>query len=355
MGVVAVVAIVVAPAASAARHETAAHGAEGGKTISPTTTSGHRVTFGIEPASASGPDGRPNFSIGVTPGGVLSDYAAVVNYSSQPLALQVYATDGVETNAGGFGLLAAGVKPTGVGTWISIPASDQTVHVPAESSTAPGQVVVPFTLHVPTSASPGDHVGGIVASLQTVGTNSSGQSVVLDQRVGSRVIASVVGPVQPALAVTDLHAAYEGTANPVGRGRVEISYVVRNTGNVDLSVTQTASVSELLGSTRTVRQPTISLLLPGASVAEHAVLASEWPEFLLHASVTAIGRPPAGSGAKSVETTSSVSVWAIPWVALAVIVAIVLAIVFGRRRRRRAGAGSGAAGHAASNKVEVGV
>lgn len=294
------------------------------------------MTFGIEPASATGPDGRPNFSFGVTPGGVLDDYAAVVNYSSQPLSLQVYATDGIETSSGGFGLLTAGTKPTGVGSWITIPPGDATVNVPPESSGAPGHVVVPLTVHVPANAAPGDHVGGLVASLQTVGTNASGQSVVLDQRVGSRVFVSVSGPVEPGLSVTELGASYLGTVDPVGKGSVEVRYVIRNTGNEDLAVSQSVAVSQIIGSTGHAKVPGISLLLPGASVTEHAVVTGLWPQFLLQAKVTAAGRPPAGSGAKPVAATASTGVWAVPWAAIAVIVLVVLAAFLFRRFRRRA-------------------
>lgn len=315
------------------------------------------MTFGIEPASAAGPDGRPNFSFGVTPGGVLDDDAAVVNYSSQPLSLQVYATDGVETSNGGFGLLAAATKPTGVGSWITIPPGDATVHVPPESSGAPGHVVVPLTLHVPADASPGDHVGGLVASLQTVGTNSSGQSVVLDQRVGSRVFVSVSGPARPGLTVTDVGASYRGTVDPVGKGTVDVRYVIRNTGNEDLAVSQSVAVSQVVGSTGHAEVPGIPLLLPGASVTEHATVTGLWPQFLLRAKVTAVGRPPANSGAKPVTATASAAVWAIPWPAIAVIglVALALLVLFLRRPRRRARSLPKDVGRPADERVEVGV
>lgn len=323
-------------------------------TITPGATSGGRVTFGIEPASATGPDGRPNFSFGVTPGGVLDDYAAVVNYSSQPLSLQVYATDAIETSTGGFGLLTAATKPTGVGTWISIPSGDATVDVPPEASGSPGHVVIPLSLHVPADASPGDHVGGIVASLQTVGTNSSGQSVVLDQRIGSRVFVTVAGPAKPGLAVEDVGASYEGTINPFGKGKVDVSYVVRNTGNEDLEVTQSVAVSQLFVSDGHAKVRSIPLLLPGASVTEHAVVTGLWPQFLLQATVTAVGHPPAGSGAKTVTATGSATVWAIPWPLIALVVLVLLLAYAIRRLRRRARARSSAT-PPSEDRVEVGV
>lgn len=324
-------------------------------TISPgSTAGGGRVTFGIEPASAGGPDGRSKFSFGVTPGGVLNDYAALVNYSSQPLSLQVYATDAIETSGGGFGLLTAATKPTGVGSWISIPAGDATVSVPPESSSSPGHVVIPLSVHVPANASPGDYVGGLVASLQTVGTNASGQSVVLDQRIGSRVFVTVSGPAKPALVVSDVSASYEGTVNPFGKGTVDVSYVVRNTGNEDLSVTQSVAVSQMVVSNGQAKVRSIPLLLPGASVTEHTVVTGLWPQFLLRATVTAVGHPPPGSGAPSVTATAGASLWAVPW-PLIVLVVLVLALWYVARRLRRRPRSRPAVVPPAEERVEVGV
>jgi hypothetical protein len=304
------------------------------------TNSSRRVTFGIEPASVNGADGRPNFSFGVTPGATLFDHVALVNYSTIPLSLQLYATDAVETSEGGFGLLPAAVRPTAVGSWITLPAGTSTVQVPAESGKSPGQVVIPFTVQTPIGAPPGDHVGGIIASLQTTGLNKSGQKVVLDQRIGTRVYLRVSGPLNPNVVLRDSKASYLGTLNPIGQGRVKVSYVVSNTGNVNLSlVDQSVSVSGLFGSKWRVGLPTIPLLLPGSSVPESVVVNGVWPEFLLHVTETADPRTLPGSTVPGLAAvTSTTSVWAIPWVLLVIIVLIALALflLLRARSRRRA-------------------
>ena len=93
------------------------------------------------------------------------------------------------------------------------------MQVPAQTPTGPGEVIEPIAVHVPLKAPPGDHVGGIVASLQTVGTNRSGQRVVLDQRVGTRVFVRVSGARWHRSSPSpDLHASYDGTLDPVGKG-----------------------------------------------------------------------------------------------------------------------------------------
>jgi len=316
-----------------------------------------RVTFGIEPASIGAI--RPNFSFSATPGAVVNDNVAAVNYSSVPLPLQIYATDAVETSGGGFGLLPANQKPTQVGSWITLPAGTATVQVPAETPSGPGRVVIPFVVHVPVKATPGDHVGGIVASLQTTGTNTSGQRIVLDQRIGTRVFVRVAGTLSPQLAVTDLHSVYEGTLNPVGKGRVKISYLVSNTGNVDLGVDQSVALSGVIGDSHRADLPKIPLLLAGTSVSESVVVSGVWPQFLLHQTVTATPVALAGNSVSGlVPVTASSSVWAVPWTLLAIVVLVVLLVLlFLRLRRRRAarrGADEPVGRHAAQSKEPAG-
>jgi hypothetical protein len=294
-----------------------------------------KVTFGVEPASSRGADGRPYFSFGVTPGALVYDHVAVLNYSLVPLTLQLYATDAVETSAGGFGLLPASVTPTGAGAWITLPPQFSTVRVPARSAKGPGEIVVPVLVHVPDRATPGDHVGGIVASLRTVGTNK-GQNVILVVRVGTRVFIRVAGALAPGISLTDLHASYHGTLNPIGQGRVTVSYVVSNTGNVDLALTQSVSVSGPLADRRAT-PGAVPLLLPGASVRESAVVTGVWPQFLLQATVSALPSAPVGSGdlPALVSASARTSLWAIPWSFLGAIVLVLLALGLLYRARRR--------------------
>jgi hypothetical protein len=295
-----------------------------------------RVSFGIVPALANGEAARSNFTIAATPGGVAFDQVVALNYSTVPLSLQLYATDAIETSSGGFSLLPADIAPTGAGAWISIPAQFATVVVPAKTSKAPGQVLVPLTLHVPFSAAPGDHVGGIVVSLQTRGTNGTGQNIVLDQRVGTRVFIQVSGPLSPKLTVNDLHSSYVGTLNPVGRGHVNVIYELTNSGNVDLAVDQSVSVTGILGSSREVPLPKVSLLLPGASIPEQAVVAGVWPQLLTHEVVTA--KPivlATGHGSRPVTTTASVWLWTVPWPLVILVLVVIVAIYLYRRKRSR--------------------
>jgi hypothetical protein len=269
---------------------------------------------------------------------VIEDHVAAVNYSTNPVSLQLYATDADETAGGGFGLLPSTTRPTGVGAWITIPAADATVVVPPRSAHGPGGVIVPILLRIPDRVSPGDHSGGIVAAFRTTGTNASGQRVVLVLRVGTRVYVRVAGPLAPAVAVQDLHTTYSGTLNPFGQGRASVDYLVTNTGNVNLAVSSdTVSLSGLVGDGHQVQLPSIALLLPGASVRESAQVAGVWPQFYLHASVSLLPVELPGFGTVSPlgRVGASTGTWAIPWSSLGLVVLVVLAFALALRLRAR--------------------
>ncbi len=299
--------------------------------------SADRVTFGIAPASARGPNGRSYLSYGVTPGALLSDHVVVLNYSTIRLSLQIYVTNATETSSGGFGLAPAGRTPTGVESWVSVPLRLSTVSVPARSSAGPGEVVIPLTVRIPDDATPGDRVGGVVASLRTVGTNATGQRVIFLQRVGTRLFIRVNGKLAPRLTIADLQTSYQGTLNPFGQGQVRVSYLVHNTGNVDLALGhQAILVSGLLGSTRHAGLGGVGLLIPGASIDESLVVHGVWPQLLLHTTVSA--QPvvlAAGNALGSVSGVASTSLWAVPWSPFGLVVVIVLTFVLAYRLRSR--------------------
>src|SRR5581483_4024941 len=112
---------------------------------------------------------------------VLQDHVAIVNIGLSPLALDVYPTDAVNAADGSFTLLPKTHHSVDVGSWVTlrIPGGATRVTVPPRSL-----VVVPVTLSVPRNASPGDHSGGIVASLTSYIANKKNARVKFEQRVG---------------------------------------------------------------------------------------------------------------------------------------------------------------------------
>lgn len=295
---------------------------------------GNGVAFGIQPASATAPDGRPNFTYGGSPGSVIHDHVAIVNIAVAPITLDVYAADAT-LSGGQFTLRLQGEKQRDIGSWITIDGPSR-ITIPGRTAKGPTIRIVPFVLHVPTHGSPGDHAGAVLVSLHTA-ANDNGNSIGLNQRVGTRVYLRVAGPVHPALTVEGLTARYRAhdVWNPLGTGDVAVSYRVRNTGNVILSGTQAVSVSGLFASAKASHLPAIPALLPGDYFDVKTVVKNVFPQIRLSVKVHLHPIAPVGAVDPGIkDSTKSHGIWAIPWALLVLIAVIGLGIAAWLRRRR---------------------
>ena len=308
---------------------------------SPTTTVSTKpvVTFGIQPASDQAPDSRSYFDFNATEGGLIRDHVAVINYSLQTITLQIHPTDAANTAEGNFALLPPNSPDPLLGSWLTMPAFDANVTLPPR-----GTAIIPYSIKVPANAIPGDHIGGILATLQSSINSKSGQKIKLLQSVGTRIFVRVSGPIHPGFKISDLKINYHGTADPIGDGEAVLSYRVSNTGNVALGGNQTVSVTGLFGGRTYARNLTpIGLLLPGSVLGVRVVLPKFFPEIQMtaHVSISPLVIP------GSVEPPSGpfkqdITFWAIPWTLIAIVAGVLLvlaALIFYRRRRRRHPAG----------------
>lgn len=297
---------------------------------------GELQTFGIGPADADGLDRRGVFVFAGRPGTVVRDQLALVNYTTKPRRVSLYAADAFTSASGAFDVLAAGEASQDAATWIDLPPRE--VVIPArrsETTVKPGTLLVPFTLTVPVDASPGDHAAGFVASVRTDAAEGT-SSVVLDRRVGTRVYVQVTGRQDPHLEVTDLTAEYDGTPNPIGTGTTRVSYTVRNAGNLVLSARQSTRVEGWFSeASPETAQSDLVQLLPGAAVKVQLEVPGTWPTLRPEAVVTLV--PFSGVGAQAVDlepVSASVAFWAVPWTLLATIAVLVL-LLLGRTWWRR--------------------
>ncbi|GLW93896.1 WxL protein peptidoglycan domain-containing protein [Actinokineospora globicatena] len=288
------------------------------------------ATYGVRPATADAPDNRPNFSYSATPGAVVVDHVAVSNVSNDPLSLKLYPNDAFNTPDGGFDLLASSAKSVDVGAWIAV-EQDQ-VQIPGRTTK-----IVPFRLSIPQNATPGDHVGGIVAALVTEATNADGQKVAVEQRVGARVYLRISGDLVPKLSIDGLTADYEHSL--FGAGDTVVEYTVRNSGNVRLGGKQKVTVETPWGSgTAAPNLPDLPELLPGNSFRVRTVvpgvLPAGWLDTLVHIDPIA----PPGPQPQAAAVDASVTVVAVPWLVLILLLLVVALVLFllWRRRRRRA-------------------
>jgi hypothetical protein len=293
-----------------------------------------KAAFGAGPASAKKLDGRPYFTYDASPGGYLVDHIAVINFATHAQTLNVYAVDATSGTNGYFTYAPKAAPRRQVGTWLTVRTKS-----PGQVTIGPrATVILPVYLRVPTNASPGDHGGGVIVSLTSLVKGKHNALVKFEQRVATRVIIRVSGPLHPQLSIENLHASYSGQFNPFASGVVTVRYTVRNTGNALLGATQLVSVHGLFGSSAQAKDlPGVPLLLPGGAYNVSTRLPGVPPEITITAKVQLSPHGLRGDINPGLHaTTASVTLWAIPWILVAVVIVVLLIIaaMIWRRIRR---------------------
>lgn len=294
-----------------------------------------QITWAVQPSSANGPDGRDALQYSLGPGETTTDYVGVSNLGAEPVTVRVYAMDALMTADGAFSLPPAGTASEDVGTWVGIDGDGVFTIEPGTRTD------IPFRLTLPPNAEPGDHAGGIVASLAELApAGEGGQQVAVDRRVGVRVYVDVPGEAAPQLVVSDVEVDYRGGLGVTG-GPAVVSYTVSNPGNQrlggDVRVDMSGPFGWLLSSAEPQELPE---LIPGGEVRLSQEFAEVPPAMLLTGSVDVEPRQREGrEGDVAGVHHASGTAWAVPWLIVAgllvVIAVIVLLVRRGRRLRRR--------------------
>jgi hypothetical protein len=282
-----------------------------------------RATFGIGPANARGLDSRAYLRYYASPGASATDHVAVRNLGATPLKINVYVTNAEAGSDGSVGFAQRTAKPTGDATWLAVkvPGGESAVVVNARSL-----LVLPVKLKVPSNASPGDHTVAIIASIVSKIKGRTGQLIDFEQRVALRSFIRISGPLDPNLVIKDVTARIDAQNMFPGRGRVTVSYLVVNDGNINLAGRPSVQIRGSLGVTGIPpHQADIPILLPGASVRVNVtvpkVLAAAW----MRAKVTIVPLKPAeDSDPPLVPITAEARFFAVPSVLILVLVGLVL-------------------------------
>lgn len=292
----------------------------------PGATEDPTVTWGIRPADNAQGAGRPNYSYELEPGARVEDDFVVLNHGQKPLTLAVYAADAVVTQNGPLNLANRDVPSVDVGSWVDVGTDEVTI--------APGESVeIPFTITVPSNASPGDHTGGIVSSL----TGADPAAITVERRLGSRIHVRVVGELQPGLRIDGLVASHSGSTDAVPRGDLAVSFTVTNTGNSRLTGAAKLRLSGPFGtSARVVTLDDVPELLPGSSY-DVSTTVPDVPA-TVRMTATAVVTPmvlgPDDSrGTAIAPVEASTTFWAMPWIPVGILV-LVLAWLAPRIVRR---------------------
>ena len=304
----------------------AAHAADGDQP-SPAT-----VGVATRPAGGDGrPDGRTRFSYSADPGQSVTDQVLVGNTGTERQDFTVYATDAFNGQDGTFSLLPTADVPTSVGAWLRFDNGADRIQFSLE----PNEVrLLPFTVTVPATATPGDHVGGLVASVV-----EEGQQVSLDRRVATSIFARVSGELQPQLSITSYSASYEGDWwNPFA-GSIRLRYTVTNPGNVALAGNITSGVRTWLGIPATgERGGSIPVLLPGNTASYDFTVNGVGQWFYLNPGTTLSPFVESSDTALQLPVTAvsrDTVVFAVPWTVLILLVLAAGVVLLLRWRRRR--------------------
>lgn len=300
---------------------------------------GITVTWGVQPADADGePDERVSYRYELDPGASTTDTLLITNFSEIDVVFDLVSSDGVVTEEGVFDLLPPGEEPVDVGSWIDIA---ETVAVPAGET-----ATVPFTLTVPADATPGDHPGGIVASVSSQTTEEAGAQVGVSNRTGLRVHLRVAGEITPQVAITDVQTRYEPSWNPFSPGELHVEYRVLNEGNVRLGSIQQYEVAGPYGVPSGGEGPSGTVIgqqreiLPGQSAVVRETVEGVWPVVQAVTQITAHHEPVGEDEGFQIAyevASAEATVWAVPWPQLALLALLALLVVgvVARRRRRR--------------------
>ncbi|RWR21006.1 DUF916 domain-containing protein [Microbacterium enclense] len=285
------------------------------------------IGISAQPVNDDGPI-RTRFDYQVGPGQTLEDGYIVSNRGTAAQTFTVFATDAFNTDEGAFSLLDTGVAPTDAGAWVNFSgeSSVQVTLQPGESTT------IPFTMRVPDDATPGDHAGGLVASVQS----PDGQ-VIVDRRLGTRLYVRVPGDLQPNLSIAGISASYTPSFNPFA-GETTITYTVRNAGNVALSGDLKSEVRGLFGiGLATPVEEELSEMLPGSTRTITTTVSGVGQWLYLNPAVTVYPQvdETAPNPGPLLSVTRDTVVFAVPWLLLGLIVLGLLiwgGIRFSRRR-----------------------
>jgi hypothetical protein len=262
----------------------------------PLKTAEGDVTWSVQPANTVNGT-RTQFEYSTDPGTQVIDYVVVANRGETAAEFAIYATDATnDVDTGAFGLLPSDVEPTDLGSWITMDVDSVTLQ-PGQEST------IPFNLLIPSDATPGDHVAGIIASITTT-SEEDGTTVNLEQRVGARMYLRVSGDVVASTEISGITTSFTPELNPFAFGRLTLDYSVRNTGNVRMDIVQDVKITGPFGIplAEITPQPLVDLL-PRQTVGVSADVPQIAALFLAFSTITVVPGP-LGSAAAAADVTT---------------------------------------------------
>lgn len=214
------------------------------------------ASFAVRPVhfDSGVPASHSYFIVKAAPGQTVTNSVRIFNVGNEPGTLLLYPVDATTGATSGAVYDGRNHSRKDVGSWLSLGSSR--ISLAPHSST-----LVPFTLHVPANAAPGDHLGGIVAeNLQLTNPTQNGN---LHVRIRHLTIVAVEVQVPGAAAARlTLQGVYPG-----GRHGYQYVYVkLANTGRLMVKPHGWFAVRDAQGKVIGSVHLNLDLILPGTSI-----------------------------------------------------------------------------------------
>lgn len=193
-------------------------------------------SIGANPANPREDNARTKsiFIHTIKPGDEAKDGVRIYNYTKEPRTIEVKAVDSILSSDGSFSCRQSVEKKKDVGAWTKL--ETEKVVIKPESN-----VIVPFIVAIPTSATTGEHGGCITIQDTKNFASNTGGGVQLGFRSAIRMAITVAGDLVKKLTIEriDIHR--------IDNGNYTVSPVAKNDGNVSLDVTARAQLKSVFG------------------------------------------------------------------------------------------------------------
>lgn len=266
---------------------------------------------------------RNYFILEGAPGAVIEDSLRVENWTEDPFSFRIYGADGYNTPRDGFfALREFDEDMTDAGSWVEPVTSQVTVHGRTRTD-------IPITITIPKNATPGDHVGGVVAMNVKVESADGGEAVDvgIQRAVAARMYVRVSGTTSPGLELSDVQVDHDRGWWPwTGQGTGTVTYTVENTGNLRLSPTGDVTLSGLFISDRSWDTQALVDLLPGQRVTLTQEI-SGVPWF------GSLGVDVDLTAGEELAASDGASAWIVPWPFVVLALALLTGAIFVLVRR----------------------
>lgn len=186
---------------------------------------------------------RLNFEI--SPGTSYTHSINVVNLKEEPIDVELYATDGTQTNTGGFTVRSQSDEQANIGLWTTF--EETLLHLEGKSERA-----VKFTITVPVDVTPGVYGGGLSISPVNTARGGGATGAIVSTRVVAPVFVTVPGEKITRFNWSDFSHSFNK--------KHLFKFSFENTGNTVIQIKGKLTLQDLLGNVTEIPMNDMTLL-----------------------------------------------------------------------------------------------